>query len=424
MNTNGEGGVVTKEKAISYKEVFKQKEYMKLILANIINRFGDSIDAIAFTWLVYDITNSAAWSAIIFGFNKVPTIFLQPFAGALVENMNKKRIMIITDIIRGICVGIVALTLILGVLNPWILLATTIIISSVEAFGNPAGTAVLPKILKKEYYNFGMSLSSTVARVVELAGLAAAGGIIALYGTKTAIFIDAITFGLSALIISFINTKEEKNQYKKINFKEYSETLKGGFIYVKKKKIILNFVLLAMVTNGLLVPINSLQAPLVKDILRQGEYMLSVISLALVIGMGIGSAVYPYIARIIKTRMIVLLSGFTISAYYLLIVLSGNLSNNVLLIYITCAVTSFFTGVGVSLLISVLSIQFMKQVDEEYLARAGAILGAGCVLAMPVVSFLLGIFTKVVSLTAIFYAIGMMGILFFLFVFFKNVELE
>lgn len=67
---------------IGYKDIFQQKEYAKMILANLVNRFGDSIDAIAFTWLVYQLTESAAWSALIFGVNSIPTIFITPFAGA------------------------------------------------------------------------------------------------------------------------------------------------------------------------------------------------------------------------------------------------------------------------------------------------------------------------------------------------------
>lgn len=34
---------------IGYRDVFGQKEYLKLLIANLISRFGDSIDAIAFT---------------------------------------------------------------------------------------------------------------------------------------------------------------------------------------------------------------------------------------------------------------------------------------------------------------------------------------------------------------------------------------
>lgn len=40
---------------IGYKDIFKQKEYMKMMVAALINRFGDSIDAIASTWIVYEL---------------------------------------------------------------------------------------------------------------------------------------------------------------------------------------------------------------------------------------------------------------------------------------------------------------------------------------------------------------------------------
>lgn len=86
---------------IGYKDIFKQKEYMKMMVAALINRFGDSIDAIASTWIVYELTGSAVWSAVIFGVNKVPSVFVTPLAGAWVEGRNKKAIMIITDLIRA-----------------------------------------------------------------------------------------------------------------------------------------------------------------------------------------------------------------------------------------------------------------------------------------------------------------------------------
>ena len=87
---------------IGYKDILKQREFMKIVSASLINRFGDSIDAIAFTWMVYMITKSAAWSALVFAVNQLPSVLVQPFAGAMVEKMNKKRLMVTTDVIRGI----------------------------------------------------------------------------------------------------------------------------------------------------------------------------------------------------------------------------------------------------------------------------------------------------------------------------------
>ena len=99
---------VCENEKIGYRDVFGQKEYLKLLIANLISRFGDSIDAIAFTWIVYQVTGSASWSAIIFAMNRLPSIFVQPFAGAWVERRNKKRIMVGADLIRGVIVVMLA----------------------------------------------------------------------------------------------------------------------------------------------------------------------------------------------------------------------------------------------------------------------------------------------------------------------------
>ena len=83
-----------------YRQIFKQREFMKMTGANFINRFGDSIDMIAFTWLIFELTGSASWSAIMLGVNMIPNVLVQPFAGAIVERMEKKNIMIACDILR------------------------------------------------------------------------------------------------------------------------------------------------------------------------------------------------------------------------------------------------------------------------------------------------------------------------------------
>ena len=75
----------TKEQKIGYRDIFRQTEYMKIMIAALINRFGDSIDAIASTWIVYEITGNAALSAIIYGVNNLPSVLITPLAGAWVE---------------------------------------------------------------------------------------------------------------------------------------------------------------------------------------------------------------------------------------------------------------------------------------------------------------------------------------------------
>ena len=64
---HAEQTILSEPEITSYRPLRAQKDYLKLIAANVINRFGDSIDAIAICWLMYQITNSAAMMALILG---------------------------------------------------------------------------------------------------------------------------------------------------------------------------------------------------------------------------------------------------------------------------------------------------------------------------------------------------------------------
>ena len=53
-------------KADFYTRIIKtEKKFRYVIAANIVSRFGDSIDAIAYSWMVYTLTGSKAWLAVI-----------------------------------------------------------------------------------------------------------------------------------------------------------------------------------------------------------------------------------------------------------------------------------------------------------------------------------------------------------------------
>ena len=74
----------------NYRVLLSQKQFLKLMLANLVSRFGDSLDVIAYSWIMYEVTGSESLMALIMGLNYVPTVLLQPFAGALVGRMKKK----------------------------------------------------------------------------------------------------------------------------------------------------------------------------------------------------------------------------------------------------------------------------------------------------------------------------------------------
>lgn len=52
-----------------YRKFFQNRDFMKMTAANVINTFGDSVDGVAFTWLTYEISQSASLSALVAALN-------------------------------------------------------------------------------------------------------------------------------------------------------------------------------------------------------------------------------------------------------------------------------------------------------------------------------------------------------------------
>ena len=399
------------EKQVGYRDIFHQVEYMKMMIAALINRFGDSIDAIASVWIVYEITGNAAWSAIMFGVNRIPSIVVTPLAGAWVEGRKKKTIMVVTDLIRAACVAFVATGYMLGFLQAWMLVITTLIISTVEAFREPANSALLPKVLDKKYYEYGMSLSSTLGSIVELIGTAIAATIIALIGTSGAIYIDMATFIMSAVIIMFVNTKEQKLVKKKFDSKEYFDDLADGFSYVKKDDMLKIFMVLSVFLNAIMVPLNSLQAPLAGEVLGSGAEILSILGIAATFGMLFGSITYPMVQKFMSDRAIWMVGGLGVATFYILLPVCRPLYTSKILVYTVTAVLTFIMGYTVALVNSHLNVFMVKRIRQDFLARTDGITIALSTASMPAASFLLSVIVAYANTSAIFIASGVLALL-------------
>lgn len=393
-----------------YLNILKNKNYFSLFIADIVSRFGDSIDSIVMTMIVYAITQSASWSALIFAVNRLPTIFVQPFAGTYVEKRNKKIIMIICDILRAILVGIIATKLMFETLTRWDLLIITLLISFVEAFRQPASMSVLPLILDQEQLEVGISLSQSVTQISELIGLGLAGVLIALLGNHAVIYIDMFTFLLSALAISTMTIQKIVNVSKENHF---IQEFKDGIAIVSKQPTIRVLLLLAIFLNGIITPFNSLQAPLVKEVLHSSSIMLSIISTSLTLGMIIGALTYPIIKEKINIKTIIILAAYSLSISYIGSCLSGALIQNEIILDLIIALLFFATGIGIAMLNMFARVELMKIVPNDYLSRVMALVTSLCVCMMPVVSFLLSGLTYYFDTFTIFIVVGIINAIIF-----------
>jgi MFS transporter, DHA3 family, macrolide efflux protein len=389
--------VVYKEN--SYRILGSQKQYLKLIAANVVNRFGDSLDAIAYSWLMYEVTGSASLMALILAINYIPTIVLQPIAGVFVDRISKKRAMIICDIGRGLIVLSTAVLFLQGMISPLALGVLTVANSTLEALRVPAGLAIVPSLLDKDKYTVGIALNSTLSRVCEVVGLASAGTIIALVGSHGALMIDAATFVLSAVIIGFIRIKAVVKDTIK-SHKTVKEDFTAGLHYIWTTKMLLAIIILGMFMNFGMVPLNVLSTAYVVDSLKAGPQFLSFMHLALVAGMGLGAFITPKLERFSHRNMFVL-SGFVVSAAVGALWYFPLMADTILrsVVMIGCL---FLFGIGGGVQNVIFGAAFMSHVDKDYLGRVGGVTNAILCAAMPAGAFLCSIAAKFLPVPSVF----------------------
>ena len=385
----------------NYLKILKESEYRKLLFSNLINRFGDSVESIAFTWVVYQITNSAAWSAIVFALNMLPNVIVQPFAGAIVEKMNKKQVVIATHSLRALLITLFIILFELGYVNPLILSCFTLIITTAESFNLPAGTAFTAQVIKREDINVGMSLNSVFTNAASLVGSGAAGFIIAKLGVEAAMFIDVSTFIIAAILIGLIkeasnavlnNTDSTKN-----NSSGYIKMLKEGIVYVFKTPVVRNFCVICIVLNCMLIPLNALQAPIADEIFGMGSGLLSFAGIFASIGGIVGAVLLPYIAKILSPLRITILGTFLLIIGMACIPSGKLVKGDALLSYILISASFFIMVSASSLVIGIINIQFMKCVDHNYMARASAVFNSSVTASMPIGSFIVSMFISRIS---------------------------
>ncbi|WP_017413948.1 MFS transporter [Clostridium tunisiense] len=397
---------------IGYKSLLSEKAYLMNLTANLISRFGDSIDSIAYGWMIYELTGSKALLAVLFGINAIPNIIFQPIAGVFVDYFKKKRIIALCDLGRGLLVLLTAFLFFTENLRPWHLIVITFCNSTLESFRGPASMAMFPYILSKEKYSLGTAFSQSTSRFVEIIGFAAAGIIIGILGISGAIIIDGVTFLICATIIVNIRYEGEIVKKKAVEYKQYFTDLKDGLKYFKNDKLIANICLFGAVFSALLVPFNSLQAAYVGEGLSQGPEIISLINIAMTMGLILGSLFYPRIAKKIKGLYLFLTSGILFGIVYIIFSILPIVNQTLLLPIIT--ITCLFGGFVASLFMMIINVAFMTNINQEYLGRVAGLFNSMAMCSTPIASMIVASIAPFTSIMYLYAGCGILVILLFI----------
>ena len=171
-----------------------------LLSALAVSKVGDWLYNLALAVLVYDRTHSPLWVGVTTAARVVPFVVLGPVGGVLSDRFDRRRIMIASDVIRLALMLLLAAAAAAGL--P-IMLAPVIaaLATAASALYLPCVSAVIPRLVRDEDLPGANAAGSAVTGLGIIAG-PALGGILLLLGSPaTAIALNALTFGLSALAV-------------------------------------------------------------------------------------------------------------------------------------------------------------------------------------------------------------------------------
>ncbi len=383
------------------------RNYTKLITGVFITRFGDSIDSIAFSWLVYVMTGSRVLMGSIFAISILPNIIVLPFGGVIADVFNKKKIAIFGDVLRGISVAALALFYYFNILEVWHLFMFVTLNSLFESFANPAKNSILPSIIDSEDYVKGSSWLGTSSQFGTLIGLSVASVLIALVGIWGTILIDAMTFFISVVIFMTIQFKDRREEVKeKPNFKKYFILIGEGAKYLWTKKILLGFLLLAAYINFAFVPYNVLRPIYVVEVLGLGVEGLSYLGMSMMIGMIVGGYIMGVKGKHLNPVTGVGLGLSLMGIMYMLLGVPGYTTFNLTTNTIYALIVTFLFGGFIPVVNAPIQAVIMKTTAPEMIGRLSSIMGVIALCAMPLGGVFVSIIGDSISVSLLFIIMG------------------
>ena len=404
MNTP-ESGRPT-ETPIGYLSLLKQNSaFRNLWYGQVISELGNWINSIALYALILQLTGSGMAMAAAMMAKLLPMVIISPFAGVVIDRIDRKKVLIASDILR--CFTVLGFLIVDSREDLWIVYTLTLFEVALTGFFEPARSAILPSIVEKNHLVTANALSGSTWSIMLTLGAALGGFVVSFFGIKTAFILDALTYLLSAwfiIKISYPNTK-----YKERIKKQNSSGIKGlveGLRYLISHPTVLVFTLLKSgmaIKGGIMTLI-----PLFASRLWSDPAAVSMAVGILFSSRGIGSAIGPVLIRkwlgeSPKILKVAILAAFFLGSFAILVF---SFSKNIW----TASLSIGLSGMSGSIVWVFSTALIHLEADRKFLGRIFGIEMALLTLIMGISNGLVGVTIDKLQITIQSVILWMSGI--------------
>jgi MFS family permease len=222
------------------------------LVANVVSICGTKVSAIAIPWFVLITTGSPVKTGLVALAEMAPLVVVKAVGGPLIDKVGARRISVVADTASTGVVALVPLLHALGLLHFPTLLVLVAIAGALRGPGDSAKETLIPDIARaaKVPLERVTGLESTTERLAGFFAYALAGGLITLAGAVNALWIDAASFGICAVLITRWIPKPDKQPTPNESEEEsYGQRLLEGWHFLRTDRLLLPLVVMIAVTN-------------------------------------------------------------------------------------------------------------------------------------------------------------------------------
>ena len=294
------------------KHSFKQlHSFLLLWGSQTVSQLGTAMTDYAVIIWVYSQKGTASSVTLLTVCTFLPTIFFRFLAGSMVDRQNKKRIMLIADLVAACGTLAVFVLHSAEILQIWHLYVINFLLSLMNAFQEPASFVAVSLLVPEEHYARAGGLQGFSGAAVSILAPALGALLLAAGGLDLVLMIDLATFAVAFLVLLFLiripETKREKTEEE-----PFSETCLAGIRYLKEHTAILRITLFLAVINFLAKLGNDgMLSPFILGRTGNNQSVLGLVESFTALGVLAGSLLATMMKQAKKrTRLIFIATGF------------------------------------------------------------------------------------------------------------------
>ena len=225
----------------------RNRDFRRLFLASVVSLAGDWFSFVAVASLVTELTGRPGAPAFVYAATVIPVFLASPIAGTIADRFDRKRILVIADLLR------VPIALALCVAAWWgstsLAVAAVIGLAVGASFSDPIASAATPNLVEPEDLASAQSLMGAVWGSMLMVGAGIGGLVAEVLGRQAAFTIDALSFLVSAWLVAGIRRPMQLAQTARTD-----GTMRDAVSYVRAHPIVLRLVfakVVASTANGI-----------------------------------------------------------------------------------------------------------------------------------------------------------------------------